>query len=456
MLTRKPNRSRSPFVLAVLAAALVTASCCPPPEGTPKSIIFLIGDGLGFDQITFARHLEEPEGGRFAFESMPSVGLVSVHAADNKVTDSAAAATAFATGVKTNNAMIGMNPAEEELESIADRAKEAGWKVGYVTSTSITHATPAGFYASAKHRYFNADDVGPDLLEQEPDLVFGGGLDDLLPLPYGKRQDGRNLVEEAEAQGYTIWRYGADLDAEVPEKVIGVFAGNHMPYRIDNARLPEPQRYPSLADLTTTALRALSRNDGRFFLMVEGGRIDHAGHSFDARTLASEVADFDEAVKVVLGYQKENPDTLVVLTADHATGGLAINDYVKWDEIKKQQVSLDWIKDGVRDVEEPATVEEVRELTGQPAISAEDVDPMRTVGDSYEASRMLGHRLGEIHGVTWIPEVDPWNTKGHTGEDVPIYATGPGASRFAGSLDNTDIPKRMCEIMGWPELNPGA
>ncbi|MCB1035671.1 MAG: alkaline phosphatase, partial [Acidobacteria bacterium] len=388
-------------------------------------------------------------------------GLVSTYSASNFTTDSGAAATAMASGVKTLNQVVGVDPGFRPLETLADRAKAAGWKVGYVTDTAITHATPAAFYASVCNRYDDVDSIAEQLLEKQPDVAFGGGWRDFLPSQAsGRRQDASNLIERAQELGYTVWRQESDLPASgpsgaLPEKVLGLFAGNHIPYVLDDRRLPEALRYPSLAQLTETALAVLHQEEAPFFLMVEGGRIDHAAHVFDAAGMVPQVQAFDEAVKKVLEFQRQNPDTLVLITADHATGGLAINDSVDWSSFGEQTASIDWVVQEIRDLEEPATLAEVHELIGYDQLTEEDRQAIRDMGDSNDAGRYLGSRLSEKLKVTWVPRerVDIDNTGGHTGEDVPLYAQGPGANRFAGALDNTDIPRRLLDLLGWEPLN---
>ncbi|MEM7481707.1 MAG: alkaline phosphatase [Acidobacteriota bacterium] len=420
----------------------------------PTAVILVIGDGLGTSQITYARRQMLAEGERFAFESLPTVGLVTTYSASNAVTDSAAAATAFASGVKTSNGVVGLDPEGNPLRTFSDQAMEQGWKVGYVTDTAITHATPAGFYAHVEDRYLDFDQIALDLLEQGPDVALGGGRRDFAPPPdSGRRQDGRNLLDEAAEQGYTVWDYDSDLSATPPDRLLGLFAANHLGYALDEQRLAADLRTPPLDRLAEIALEVLSRDDSPFFLLLEGGRIDHAGHDFDSASVAAQVAAFDRAVETVLAFQKKRPGTLVLLTADHATGGLAINDYVDWSAAERQNSSVAWAVSSLKDVDDPATPKDVREWMGFDDLTAEGLEEVRVTGDSYEAARRLGAMIGERDGVTWIPRVEPFETAGHTGEDVPLFAGGPGAERFAGVLDNTDIPKRLSALLGWGSPN---
>jgi alkaline phosphatase len=441
------------ILLATILVLLLPA--CRSGETSPHQVILLLGDGLGSSQITFARDLLLEPGERFSFETLPKTGLMTTYSASNLVTDSAAAATALASGQKTKNQYVGVDPEKQPLTTLTDEAQRQGWRIGYVTNTAITHATPAAFYASVSNRYTQTDQIALDLLDQAPDVAFGGGWRDFLPpVKFGRRQDGRDLLAEAEEAGYSVWREPGDIDPKTGGKVLGLFAGNHLPLALDREQIPPAAQPPSLAQLTGTALSLLSADDRSFFLLVEGGRIDHAGHSFDAKALAAEVADFDAAVRQVLIFAKEHPDTLVISTADHPTGGLSINDFVDWKSFDSQHQSVDWITYDIRDVENPLGLEAARQVTGLLDLTEDELERIRSEGDKYSASRLLGRALGENQGITWVHAVDPWNTAGHTGEDVPLYASGPGSDSFQGVLDNAQVPLRIRRILAWPEAGP--
>ncbi len=279
-------------------------------------------------------------------------------------------------------------------------------------------------------------------------MALGGGLADFLPTADGgSRLDGRNLVHEAQAAGYTVLTRGMPLPAPAPPKILGLFAWSHLAYTLDDERYPAERRDPALADLTDLALASLEQAGKPFFLMIEGGRIDHAAHSFDAAGTVAETVSFDHAVARVLDYQRRHPDTLVVLTADHATGGLAINDYADLAELKAQKASVEWMANQIRNSDAGPT--ELASWTGYEDFTAAELATVRDEPDSYEAARNLGRLLADRDGITWIPRVNSLDTKGHTGEDVALFAGGPGAERFQGVLDNADIPRRLAALMGW-------
>lgn len=469
--------SLGPFVLAsrtVLACCAVLAcftvlACsapetpsteAPAAEAKPQSVILFIGDGFGFNQLAFARNFVHGPGGRFALEDLPVTGIMSTASATHETTDSGAAATALAAGVKTKNKAVGVTEAGAPAESIAEVAQEKGWKVGYVTTTRITHATPASFYAHVNHRYKDVDTIGEHLLDHAPDLILGGGKRAFLPdSEGGRRKDGRNLLEEAKAAGFHVVE-DALPEAPVPPQTLGVFAMSHLAYTVDALQRPVEERPPTLEQMTRVALDTLGQDDQSFFLMVEGGRIDHGGHDFDAPSVAWETAEFDKAVAAALEYQAQHPETLIVLTADHATGGLAFSDSVDWDALKRQKASVAWMSRAIR--HDGAGLDMLAEKTGYTDFTEADLAAVRAPehegmicfpetedgSKDEDAARVLGAQLGKRYGITWMPCVGE-DTHGHTGEDVPLYAGGPGAERFQGTLDNTDVPKILRELLGW-------
>ena len=444
-------------LFAVLLGGLVGAaasSATPPrtpPAGpgsvAPRAVILLLGDGLGFSQIALTRYATQGRGGRLAFESMPVTGLVSIWSASNFVTDSGAAATAFSAGVKTYNRFLGLDPERRSVRTLGEAAKAAGWRVGYVTNTRITHATPACFYAHHDDRY-DEEMVAAQLLEADIDLAVGGGLAYFLPLAAGgARRDGRDLVATARERGVQVLERGDALAWSGEGRLLGLLANSHLTYDLDDRNYPPEQRDPTLAGLARLALEGLGKGDRPFFLMLEGGRIDHAGHEFDAAGIVAETARFDEAVKTVLEWAGEHPDTLVLVTADHATGGLAINDHADWTALAERTGSVAWLAAQIRNA--GATEELLAARTGVADWTADEIAAVRSAPDSYEANRRLGRMLALRDGFTWSARVTDDDTHGHTGEDVPIYASGPGAERFGGTLDNTEIAQRLATILGW-------
>jgi alkaline phosphatase len=433
-------------LLATLALATSTAGCTGR-EKPPRAVILLIGDGFGFSQLTLARLAIVKPGERLRLESMPVTGIVSTWSASNPVTDSGAAATAFSSGVKTDNRFLGLDREGHPVATLGEAAKRAGWRVGYVTTTRITHATPACFYAHHRDRYDEAT-VAVQLLESDVDLAVGGGRSQFLPVEQGgARLDGRDLLAEAPGRGWKLLVRGDAPRWDGSGRLLGLFANDHLGYELDDRNYPPERLDPLLADLASMALDGLGAAGRPFFLMIEGGRIDHAGHDFDAAGVVEETRRFDEAVGRVLAWARDRSDVLVLLTADHATGGLAINDYARIGDLVRRTASVAWMAGRIRNAGGDSAL--LAEHTGYDDFTEEEVAAIRTAPDAYEANRRLGARLAERDGLTWIPRVSESDTKGHTGEDVPLFASGRGAERFAGVLDNTEVALRLASLLGW-------
>jgi alkaline phosphatase len=444
---------RPAVLLALVLACAPGASAraeAPASPRAPRAVVLLLGDGLGFSQIALARYATKGRSGRFAFESMPVTGLVSTWSASNFVTDSGAAATAFAAGVKTDNRFLGLDSERHSVRTVGEAAKAAGWRVGYVTTTRITHATPACFYAHHEDRY-DEQTVAAQLLDADVDVALGGGLAYFLPVTQnGARTDGRDLVAEARKRGTTVLLRNDTLAWNGEGRLLGLLANSHLTYDLDDRNYPPERRDPTLAQLARVALDGLAgsaKADRPFLLMIDGGRIDHAGHEFDAAGIVAETVRFDEAAQVVLDWAREHPETLVLMTADHATGGLALNDHANWAALAERSASVSWLAAQIRNA--GATSELLAARTGVADWTAAEVEAIRRAPDSYEANRRLGRMLAERDGFTWSAKVTDDDTHGHTGEDVPLYASGSGAERFGGALDNTEIAQRLAALLGW-------
>jgi alkaline phosphatase len=341
--------------------------------GRPHNIILLIGDGMGFSHIALARHQTVGPARRLYMERLPVSGLVRTYSANRLITDSAAAATAMACGIKTDNGKIGVSPDATAYDTILECLRRKGWRTGLVATSTMSHATPAGFAAHAKKRSSEAD-IAADMLDNHVDILFGGGRKYWLSKPEGVREDGRNLIEEAANQGYQVIYSRDQLAALKPGPVLGLFAEEGM-------TTFEPE--PSLARMAQMAIELLSAPSRdwfapkpKFFLMIEGSQIDWASHNNETDNCVRQMLLFDMAVKEAVEFAQRDRNTLLIITADHETGGLVL-------------------------------------VTN---------DENRIVAD--------------------------WNSKGHTGRDVPIFAFGPGSGTFAGALDNTDIPKHIARLTG--------
>jgi len=282
------------------------------PSGAPKNVIISIGDGMGPEQVK-AAGMYAGTPGSMSFEQFPHQAEVTTHAANDPVTDSAASATAIATGVKVNKGVISLaTPGDgQPLTTVLEIFQGSGKSTGLVTTTEMTHATPAAF-ASHQPSRNNQRQISQDYFNtSRPKVLFGGGGSGMS-------------VKAAETAGYqvvTTARQMQQLDTETATRVSGQFGKGHLPYEYDGMG-----NLPHLPDMTKTALNILDNDPDGLFLMVEGGRIDHAGHANDIERNVMETLEFAKAVTEVVKWAQNHPDTLIIVTADHETGGLKVLD----------------------------------------------------------------------------------------------------------------------------------
>ena len=384
-----------------------------------KNVILLIGDGMGFAQLTAGRwdkageNLTAYRNTSLNMDHMQCNGYVSTYSANSFITDSAAAITAICTGQKSVNDVLNQDHTAvwkkkngSNLTTIAEIAKKAGYATGAITTTRITHATPAGFYAHTNDRD-NEAVIAEQLLDSGMDVAMGGGYKFFIgksqTTPFGgksKRTDRKDLINNSKTQGYTfVYNESAlkSVDANSTDMLLGIFDDDHMLYeqlRVNQTKSNEP----SLAEMTEKAIEVLSKNPTGFLLMVEGGRIDHASHARSYGNTTADTLAFDEAVKVAQDFQKLNNNTLIIVTADHETGGLDLG---------------------------------AKNATDYP----EGMTPFFGAG--------VLKITGSKNNYTLTSEAP------HSGVDVPIMASGPGAERVSnGRMDNTQIFGLIKEALG--------
>lgn len=306
---------RITFVLLSLVILALLPSCNNKKEEIqeqPKAmnVIYMIGDGMALPQV-YAAMLASHE--KMTFSQFPYIGVVDTHSASNDITDSAAAGTALASDHKTNNAMLGVNPDSIPVKTVLEVMAEQGKETGIVVSSYVTHATPAAFYAKVPHRK-QYEDIAVQMAENPYlNLIIGGGMKH-----FNQRKDSLDLVARMENE--LGWKVYDTLDnIDITCKKYAVMANdNHMP--------PAAERGDFLPRAVKTALKTLDSAENGFFLMVEGSQIDFACHGNDSTWMMDEMLDFDYTIKVALDYAKEKGNTLVVVTADHETGGLTLPD----------------------------------------------------------------------------------------------------------------------------------
>ncbi len=422
----------------VVALGFLLLGCAQ--SKTPRNVILFIGDGFGPAYETMGRG--------YAEEVLPLdsilVGSIQTYSTSNRVTDSAAGATAFSTGVKTYNGAIAVDTTGNPRATLLEAAEHRGMVTGLVATSRITHATPAAFAAHVDARSKEAE-IAAQMLEHGVEVLFGGGQRYFLPDTLGgRRRDGRNLLEEARQKGYVVVTDRAAWDTLRTAPALALFTPSHMSYEIDR----DPAREPSLAEMTQKALELLQANQKNgFFLMVEGSRIDHAGHVHDPAAAVREVLAFNEAIATALAFARRDGNTLIVSTADHETGGLSLGREVDGQSI------YNWY---------PEVLKRVRMSTEQMAARTHSFsDAKRFLTEAgisdltSEEVRLLQESLGDrrtlmdVYGqIISRRALIGWTTHGHTGVDVLVYATGPGAEIFRGLQDNTHIGRGIARLWG--------
>ena len=311
------------FVLPVFILLLISNSTCQENNHSAKShdrtesidknaknIILMIGDGMGTGQIYAG--LIANMGHLNMMEEFPITGFSKTYSADELITDSAAGGTAIATGEKTNNGMIGVTPDNVPIQSILEIAEKRGKSTGLVATSTITHATPAAFIAHVASRN-DYERIALQFLDSDIDVFIGGGAVNFI-----KRNDNRNLTKDLSKKGYAICLSMDELDTCSSDKIAGLVYESAPPSIMNG-------RGEMLIEATKKAIDVLSRNDKGFFLMVEGSQIDWGNHQNDIRYQTLEVQDFDRAVGEAIKFAKKDGETLIIVTADHETGGLGIN-----------------------------------------------------------------------------------------------------------------------------------
>ena len=300
-------------LLAVVILGMMTICSNKAEAQEPAkavNVIYMIGDGMALPQVYAAKLASGEE---MTFQQFPYIGVVDTHSASNDITDSAAAGTALASDHKTNNAMLGMNPDTIPVKTMLEVFSELGKETGVVVTSYVTHATPAAFSAKVPHRR-QYEDIAVQMAENPYlNLIIGGGMKH-----FNQRKDSLDLVARMQNQlGWTVYDTLDGIDVTCKKYAVMANDG-HMPRAA--------QRGDFLPRAVKTALQSLDDAENGFFLMVEGSQIDFACHGNDSAWMMDEMLDFDDAIKVALDYAKEKGNTLVVVTADHETGGLTLPD----------------------------------------------------------------------------------------------------------------------------------
>jgi len=328
IIMSKKTIRKAAFIIAILSVQLIAFNYTEIKASgkKPKNIILFIGDGMGTAQVYSAISASETT---LFLEKFPYSGFSKTFSANNYITDSAAGGTAIACGTKTNNGMIGVSPDQTPISSITEVAKKNGLATGILSTSTITHATPASFVAHNPGRG-NYEEIAKDFLGGTADVFIGGGEDH-----FRNRSDGADLAVSLREMGYDVVYSLEDIKKSESGKVAGLLAKEHM-------SPASKGRAGVLKEMTNQAIRLLSRNKDGFFLAIEGSMIDWACHEKDIDYSISETLDMDEAIGAALEFAEKDRKTLIVVTADHETGGLTLTG----GNINNKSVKAEFIESG--------------------------------------------------------------------------------------------------------------
>ena len=423
--------------LSVLA--LMCTASGAMAETAPKNVIYMIGDGMGPAYTTAYRYFKDDPTTKSVeqtvFDTMLT-GMARTYPDDHTVvTDSAASATALSSGHKSYNGAIAVDTDKKPLKTMLEIAKQRGMTTALLATSQINHATPASFAAHNESRN-NYDEIANDYIDNKiagklpVDLMLGGGTKYFI-------RDDRNLVDEFKAAGY---QYGDDiqnLDQITQLPAIGLYAAKGLPFALDE----NPTR---LTKLTSKALDLLdNQNKDGFFVMIEGSQIDWCGHANDIACAMAEMDDFASAIEKAKAYIDKNKDTLLVITADHSTGGLTLGAHgqYKW---------------------EADVVHGVKATAGTITQHLLESDDLKSVWNKYtsiaftpenkiklEQAKSMGHKALNLAVKSIISDTSftGWTTGGHTAVDVQVFAYGKGSEQFVGSQNNTDIADKLIHFI---------
>lgn len=454
-------------------AALPTLTSCGGSSRSARNVIFLVADGMSLGVPSLAEPFSQLVRHRGTHwhallrDPQAAHGFFDMASQNSLVTDSAAAASAWGSGRRVPNGLVNHYADGTALTPLVPLVQATGRATGLVTTARVTHATPAGFCANARHRDYE-DQIAVDYAERRPEVLLGGGSYHFDPL---MREDGRDLAAEFRGGGYTLAGNRAELAAaHGADRLLGLFAIDHLPYTLDQKHDPALAGVPDLAAMTEAALAVLSRNRRGFFLLVEGARIDHAAHANDAAGIVWDQLAFDDALGVALEFQKHHPDTLVVVGSDHGNANPGLNGMGPgyrestgcFQRLARATATAPRMRHLLAEKgrKKAPTRQEVREVlqrgTGFVASDAEcgillDALAQKPLaeasGQQANFFGQLGQILGNWNGIGWTGVT-------HTADWTPLSALGPGQEAFAGLMKNTDFFDRVTDLWGIRHRNP--
>ncbi|MCS6918469.1 MAG: alkaline phosphatase [Fimbriimonadales bacterium] len=455
------------------ATGLALAKLSPAQQGSRsagrvKNIIFMVSDGMSAGVPSLADEFGKVVRGKGAFwhqllqSPEATLGFFDMAALNSLVTDSASASSAWGSGSRIFNGQVNVLPDGTRLTPIAQIVKQAGKKVGLVTTTRITHATPAGF-AAVQPRRDDEDDIATQYLNVV-DVLMGGGLRHFAP---NRRRDGKDLIKTYQDAGYTYWNTREQVMSNArPEKVLGLFYDSHVPYTVDHINSEELRRaVPTLAEMTRKALEILGNAPNGFLLQVEGGRVDHAAHANDAAGIMWDQLAFDDAVQVVYEFVSKRDDTLLIITSDHGNSNPGLNGMGgEYEASNKAMALLQYAKCSFEELPNKLrnanNADDVRTiLKEQLGIEINSEEATALAGavkgnlppiwnrQHRNLQGLLGQILSNYNGYGWVGT-------SHTADYTWITALGVGREEFHGLVRNTDAFYKMLKLFGLSHKNP--
>jgi alkaline phosphatase len=405
-----------------LTLLIVASLLLAPQAGAQRKVILFIGDGVGTAHWTAARIASRDS---LNVSKFSIGGLVDTRSSNSLITDSGAGATAYASGIRTYNYAIGVGPDSQPVETVLEAAKKNGWATGLVATSSITHATPASFASHVKTRASEFE-IAKQMAALGPDVLLGAGTRFFSAATRPDREDLLAQLRTTHTVLTDVQAFEAFRDTSV-RRLVGLFAEVELPRAA--------QRSPTLPAMTRKAIDVLSKDPDGFFLMVEGSQPDWRAHDNDPiSAVVDEMLDFDAAIGVALEYQRRNADVLVVVVADHETGGLALELATDSSVMVAAANSLNTSVD--------ALAIAMDRMTTQAADSADST--------IYRMQLTAARLRNSARGARTERLFADYSTGGHTAQMVPLFAAGQGAPAFGGMKDNFVIGQMLLEIVRRP------